>query len=85
MTTAAGDCCADAARADAAGWVLGALDAGDLQRFAGHLLACRHCQRTVADLEAVGALLAATSPAGRAPGGLRAAMLARVRKEAGQR
>jgi hypothetical protein len=82
---AAGDYCAHAARVNAAGWVLGALDPGDLERFADHLLTCQDCQRTVADLESAGRLLTMTSPSAGAPASLKAAMLARVRQAAGQR
>jgi hypothetical protein len=82
---AAGDYCANAVRLNAAGWVLGALDSGDAERFADHLLTCLDCQRTVADLESAGRLLTMTSPAARAPAELKAAMLARVRQAADQR
>lgn len=82
---AAGDYCASAMQVNAAGWVLGALEPGDAERFADHLLTCQDCQRTVADLESAGRLLMMTSPAARAPAGLRAAMLTRVRQAASQR
>ena len=36
---------------DAAGWVLGALEPGDAERFAQHLPACRACRLAVAELE----------------------------------
>jgi hypothetical protein len=42
--------CPDGVLRDAAGWVLGALDASDAQRFAGHLPACDACQAAVAEL-----------------------------------
>jgi hypothetical protein len=55
------DYCPDGVRRDAAGWVLGALDAVDVRRFAEHLLTCRACQLTVADLQpAARALLTAS-------------------------
>jgi anti-sigma factor RsiW len=82
---AASDDCTSAVRLDAAGWVLGALDADDFERFADHLLTCEDCQRTVADLESAGQLLAMTSPAARAPASLKAATLARVRQASSQR
>jgi hypothetical protein len=82
---AAGDNCTSAVRANAAGWVLDALDRADAERFAGHLLTCRDCQRTVGDLESAGRLLTITSPAARAPAQLKAATLARVRQAASQR
>jgi len=82
---AAGDHCADAVRVNAAGWVLGALDPHDAERFAEHLLTCQDCQRAVADLESAGRLLRGISPAVRAPASLKAAMLARVRQAASQR
>jgi anti-sigma factor RsiW len=78
----ADDYCADAGQFDAAGWVVGALDPGDAERFAEHLLACRECQLTVAELELAGRMLL-ISPAAQPPVGLEAATLARVRKAAG--
>lgn len=85
VSMAAGNHCAHEVRVNAAGWVLGALDPGDVERFADHLLTCRDCQRTVADLESAGRLLATTSPAPRAPASLKSALLARVRQAANQR
>jgi anti-sigma factor RsiW len=82
----AGDYCASPVRVNAAGWVLGALDPDDAERFADHVLTCQDCQRTVADLESAGRLLTMTSPASpHAPAGLRAAILNRVRQAASQR
>jgi hypothetical protein len=81
----ADDCCANPDRVNAAGWVLGALDPGDAERFAVHMLACQDGQRTVADLESAGRLLTMTSPAARAPAGLKDAMLSRVRRAASRR
>jgi anti-sigma factor RsiW len=52
---------------DAAGWVLGALDPGDAERFAQHLPACSACQRTVAELEPAARIFVSTSP-GTQPG-----------------
>lgn len=67
-------------RLDAAGWVLGALDPAVAGFFAEHLLTCQECQRTVAELEPAGRLLATGAPAG-----LRTATLARVRRAASHR
>lgn len=64
-------------RLNAAGWVLGALDPGDAESFAGHLLTCEDCQLTVAELEPAGQLLGREAPAR-----LRDATLARVRQAA---
>jgi anti-sigma factor ChrR (cupin superfamily) len=81
----AGDYCADPVRLNAAGWVVGALDPGDAEHFAGHMLVCQDCQRTVAELESAGRLLTMTSAAARAPAGLAASVLTRVRRAASQR
>jgi anti-sigma factor RsiW len=67
---------------DAAGWVLGALDPGDAERFARHLASCRICQVTVAELEPAGQMLLATSPVPGPSPQLAAATLARVRQAA---
>jgi Putative zinc-finger len=75
----AGRRCA-AGRLNAAGWVLGALDPGDAEFFADHLLSCKDCQLTVAELEPAGRLLARRPPAS-----LRVMTLARVRQAASQR
>ena len=75
------DRCPDRIRRDAAGWVLGALDAVQARAFAEHLLTCRACQLAVADLQpAARALLAL--PSLRPPGRLAVATLARVRQAA---
>jgi anti-sigma factor RsiW len=59
----AGIRCPDGIRQDAAGWVLGALDAVEARNFAEHLLTCRACHLAVADLQpAARALLALPSP-----------------------
>lgn len=79
----ADDYCAAAGGLDAAGWVLGALDPGDAERFAGHLLTCRDCQLTVAELELAGRMLL-ISPAWSPPARLAAATLGRVRQAASQ-
>ena len=41
---------------DVAGWVLGALDPDDAERFAEHLLSCEECQAAVTELEPVARL-----------------------------
>jgi hypothetical protein len=77
------DYCPEGMRRDAAGWVLDALDAVDVRRFAEHLLTCRACQLTVADLQpAARALL--TASALQPPGHLATATIARVRQVAGR-
>jgi anti-sigma factor RsiW len=66
----ADDYCA-VAGLDAAGWVLGALDPGDAERFAQHFPTCRACQLTVAELEPAARVFLSTAPgprAGRAKG-----------------
>jgi anti-sigma factor ChrR (cupin superfamily) len=40
----------DIAHADIAGWVLGALDPDESERFQAHLETCDECQREVAEL-----------------------------------
>jgi hypothetical protein len=47
---------------DAAGWVLRALEPGDAERFAQHLLTCRACRLAVAELEPAARILLSTSP-----------------------
>jgi anti-sigma factor RsiW len=69
---------------DAAGWVLGALDPGDAERFAQHLPACRLCQRTVAELEPTGRMFLATASEPRPSSRLAATTMARVRQAAAQ-
>jgi anti-sigma factor RsiW len=51
---------------DAAGWVLGALDPGDAERFGRHLPTCRTCQLAVAELRPVAGIFLAASPVRRA-------------------
>ena len=79
----ADDCCA-VGGPDAAGWVLDALDPGDTERFARHLVSCRACQLTVSELEPAGRVLLATSPAPRPSARLAATTMARVRQAAAQ-
>lgn len=75
------DYCPGGVRRDAAGWVLGALDAVEARNFAEHLPTCRACRLAVAELRpAARALLAL--PSLEPPGRLTAATLARVRQAA---
>jgi anti-sigma factor RsiW len=57
----ADDYCA-AGGLDAAGWVLGALDPGDAERFAQHLPTCRACRLAVAELEPAARIFLSTYP-----------------------
>ena len=75
------DYCPGRVRRDAAGWVLGALDAVEARNFAEHLLTCPACQLAVTELQpAARALLAL--PSLRPPEPLAVATLARVRQAA---
>jgi anti-sigma factor RsiW len=69
---------------DAAGWVLGALDPGDAERFAQHLPSCRPCQRTVAELEPTGRMFRDTAPEPRPSSRLAATTMAKARQAAPQ-
>jgi anti-sigma factor RsiW len=73
--------CPDGVRRDAAGWVLGALDAATARRFREHLPTCAVCQATVADLQPAAQALLSPSAA-QPPGYLAVATLARVRRAA---
>lgn len=75
------DYCPDGFRRDAAGWVLGALDAMTAQRFAEHLPNCRACRVTIAELQPAAQALLTHSPP-QPPEHLAAATLARVRQAA---
>jgi anti-sigma factor RsiW len=75
------DYCARAGRLDAAGWVLGALDLEDAERFAQHLPECSKCQLAVAELEPAGRTLL-NSAATRPPARLADATLVRIRQAA---
>src|SRR6202034_1076390 len=52
----------DIAHADIAGWVLGALDPDESERFQAHLETCDECQREVAELSPSATLLEAAAP-----------------------
>ena len=67
---------------DAAGWVLGALDPGDAERFARHLRSCPACQLTVAELDLAGRMFLASSAMPRPSSRLAATTMARVREAA---
>lgn len=73
---------------EAAGWVLGALDAGDAERFKRHLRSCRECQSAVTELEPVTRMLRQAAPVaepaadGVPPADLQARTLASVERAA---
>ncbi len=52
----------DVAHADVAGWVLGALDPDESERFEAHLQTCDECQREVAELGPTAQMLQAVLP-----------------------
>lgn len=60
----------------AVGQALHALEPGDEQRLAAHLISCPRCARTVVDAAALGAALASTLDPVAPPPGLRARLLA---------
>jgi hypothetical protein len=64
----ADDRCA-AGGVNAAGWVLGALDPADAERFARHLPMCRGCRLAVAELGPTARVLLAALPGPRGPAG----------------
>jgi hypothetical protein len=70
------------AHPEAAGWVLGILEADDADRFAEHLQACPDCREAVAELGPAARLLQTAAPAATPPPGLQAATLARVAQTA---
>lgn len=70
------------AHPEAAGWVLGVLDAGDADRFAGHLRSCPDCRAAVAELGPAARLLQTAAPAGAPPAALQARTLASVAQAA---
>ena len=55
----------DVGHPEAAGWVLGALDPEEAERFKGHLESCTECRAAVAELEPVTRLLKTAAPAAR--------------------
>jgi anti-sigma-K factor RskA len=70
------------AHPEAAGWVLGVLDADDADRFAGHLESCPDCRAAVAELGPAARLLQTAAPAAAPPPALEAATLAGVARAA---
>ena len=66
------------AHPEAAGWVLGTLDPGDAEWFAGHLSSCPHCRAAVAGFGPAARLLTTAAPACLPPPGLQARTLAAV-------
>jgi anti-sigma-K factor RskA len=70
------------AHPEAAGWVLGVLDAADVDRFAEHLRSCPDCRAAVAELGPAARLLQTAAPAGAPPPALQARTLASVAEAA---
>jgi anti-sigma-K factor RskA len=70
------------AHPEAAGWVLGVLDAADADRFAGHLRSCPDCRAAVAELGPAARLLQTAAPAGVPSAALQARTLASVAQAA---
>jgi len=70
------------AHPEAAGWVLGVLDAADADRFAAHLRSCLDCRAAVAELGPAARLLQTAAPAGAPPTALQARTLASVAQAA---
>jgi anti-sigma-K factor RskA len=70
------------AHPEAAGWVLGVLDADDADRFAGHLESCPDCRAAVGELGPAARLLQTAAPAAAPPPALEAATLAGVARAA---
>jgi anti-sigma-K factor RskA len=70
------------AHPEAAGWVLGVLDAADADQFAGHLRSCADCRAAVAELGPAARLLQTAAPAGLPSAALQARTLASVAEAA---
>jgi anti-sigma-K factor RskA len=77
-----GDPDPELAHPEAAGWVLGVLDADDADRFARHLESCPDCRVAVGELGPAARLLQTAAPAAEPPPSLQAATLARVEQAA---
>jgi anti-sigma-K factor RskA len=77
-----GDPDPELAHPEAAGWVLGVLDADDADRFARHLESCPDCRAAVGELGPTARLLQTAAPAAVPPPSLQTATLARVAQEA---
>lgn len=72
----------EAGHPDAAGWVLGALDAADATAFEEHLSSCEVCQAAVADLAPVARNMARAAPEPQPPPELHDRTLATVAEAA---
>jgi hypothetical protein len=72
----------DPGRADAAGWVLGALDPHEAGNFEEHLRSCAGCQAAVAELQPAARMLRTAAPAVQPPADLQERTLASVRRAA---
>jgi anti-sigma-K factor RskA/putative zinc finger protein len=70
------------AHPEAAAWVLGTLDPGDAEWFAGHLPSCPDCRAAVAEFGPTARLLTTVAPADLPPPGLQARTLAGVAQAA---
>ena len=68
--------------ADAAGWVLSALDPDDAQAFILHLQSCKECQTTVGELRPAAQAMGRAAPALEPPADLGARTLAAVQQAA---
>lgn len=68
----------EAGHPDAAGWVLGSLDATDAAAFEEHLRTCAVCQASVADFESLAAMMEHAAPADQPPPDLGARTVAAV-------
>jgi hypothetical protein len=79
-----GDPDPERAHPEVAGWVLGTLDPGDADWFAGHLPSCPDCRAAVVEFGPTVRLLATVAPADLAPPELRARTLAGVAHAATQ-
>jgi anti-sigma-K factor RskA len=76
---------AELAHPEAAGWVLGVLDADEADRFAWHLQSCPDCRAAVAEFGPAARLLQIAAPAAAPPAGLQARTLAGVARAAAAR
>jgi anti-sigma-K factor RskA len=79
---ASGELDPELAHPEAAGWVLGVLDAAEADRFAGHLRSCLDCRTAVAELGPVARLLQTAAPGASPPPDLQARTLASVAQAA---
>jgi anti-sigma-K factor RskA len=70
------------AHPEAAGWVLGILDSGDADHFAGHLQSCPDCRAAVAEFGPAARLLQTAAPGAALPPALEARTVAGVAQAA---